>query len=70
MKRFSKVTLISTSVVLAGLVCFDVFVNWCVQNSTSVGWELFALVGIVLFIGIMLVMASMWLHYLEIRYFR
>ena len=69
MKRFSKVTVILTSVVLASLACFEGSLTyWCIQSRNSEERELFALTGLIVFISTMLVMAGMWLHYLEIRW--
>jgi high-affinity Fe2+/Pb2+ permease len=69
MKRFSKVAVTLTSVVLAGLACFEGFViYWYIHSPDSQTRELFALAGLVVFISTMLVMAGMWLHYLEIRW--
>jgi high-affinity Fe2+/Pb2+ permease len=69
MKRLSKFGVILTSVVLAGLACFEGFViYWCIQNRNSEGSEILALTGLVVFISTMLLLAGMWLHYLEIRW--
>jgi hypothetical protein len=71
MKRLSKVTVTLISVVLAGLACFEGFViYWCIHSPDSQTRELFAFSGIAVFLALMLVMAGMWLHYLEIRYFQ
>lgn len=69
MKRFSKVTVILTSVVLAGLGCFEGFVIYfCIQNRNSEVSKVFAWTGLAVFVSTMLVLALMWLQYLEIRW--
>jgi hypothetical protein len=69
MKRFSKVTLTLTSVVLAGLACFGGFlIYFWMQNRNSEVSAILALTGLVVFISTMLLLAGMWLHYLEIRW--
>jgi len=69
MKRLSRVAVVLASVVLAGLGCFEGFVIYfCIQNRNSEVSELFVWVGMVVFVSTMLVLAGMWLHYLEIRW--
>ena len=69
MKRFSRVAVILTSVVLAGLGCFEGFVIYFwIQNRNSEVSRLFAWAGLAVFVGTILVLALIWLQYLEIRW--
>ncbi len=69
MKRSSRVTAVLVSVVLGGLGCFEGFVIYFrLQNRDSGVSELYAWVGLVVFVSTMLVLAVTWLHYLEIRW--
>jgi len=69
MKRLSKVALTLTSVVLAGLACFEGFlIYFWMQNRNSEESKLLALLGIGVFLSTMLLLALMPLHYLLIRW--
>ncbi len=69
MKRLSRFAVALVSVVLGCLVCFEGFVIYFrLQNRNSELSEVFVWVGLVVFVSTMLVLASMWLYYLEIRW--
>ena len=69
MKRLSRVAVVLASIVLAGLACFEAFVIYFwIQNRNSEVSKLLALAGLAVFVSTMLVMAGIWLHYLEIRW--